>query len=324
MATGRRHMATNRLRHRGWTLAVGALFTICLTGASVAAAVKLQAQTNSSARRAAQLGALPTATPINFANRALPRRRRNAGQEFQSRALAEQLLERIATQYGGQALSRASIGEEPPGWTWVEDPSVPTPGRLANGLWLYTTVRVPADDHSAVRPVWEANLVAGALRDLLFVNGITRDLAASRITLVLPTGEVLPGDRGGVGLVVRGQAFSDGSPSAVHNTITARASALGLDVVSVEILHALQSAPSLVVRTSDVQGFMERRDQITASLFGPRTYEGYHIRAETPDGHPFFIQAVSFRIGSGQMWLRPDLDTRETALKNALAKGRRP
>jgi hypothetical protein len=221
-----------------------------------------------------------------------------------------QLLPELVAAYGGHAITEADFGQPLPGWTGTEDPNGSAPPEVTKGRWLYFTVKAPGEGAALQRPVWEGNIVAGALKERLHALG-DRGLFAVNTSVAVPSGEILRNVGGGFGDVAFGQVFADGSPNALATDIRAAASGLGFKVDSVEVLHPLQSAPAVVLTTTDPKGFVSSADQYISQIFGGvAKYEGEYLEVRDPSGDPVFVQASAFRTGVGQRWIRKDLDQR--------------
>lgn len=222
----------------------------------------------------------------------------------------EAVLDAIVARYGGSAIVDASFGGPMPGWTCTDDPAIPCPESLRNGHWLYTTVSTTASGPpSTTRAIWEANLVAGALRDELHLAGIEGDLVASNVSVRLPSGKVEENTGGGLGWVAFAQGFSDADRGSVEQQVESAADDLGLDVNSLDVLQPLQAAPAVVISVDDPKEFVAHADDITIDLFGrPPRYEGEYFQANDEAGQAVFVQAAAFRSGVGMRWVRPDLD----------------
>lgn len=218
------------------------------------------------------------------------------------------ILKHILDRYGGSAILEASFGPPLPGWKGTEDPSIPLPPTLRDGRWLYTTVKADRQIGSAVaRAVWEADLVAGAVRDELHLAGAQGDLIASNVSVRLPDGRLLENEGGGVGMVAFAQSFSSPSDGVVRERINAAARQLNFKVKDIDVLHPLQAAPSVVVETSEPARVAKNADFILHELFQPAArYEGAYLEVMDRAGRPVFVQASAFRVGVGQRWIRGD------------------
>lgn len=246
-------------------------------------------------------------TPVRYSESSLSRR--HVGGPTEPSAILNEILAR----YGGQAVLESKLGGPPHGWSATEDPNAPVPARVRGGRWLYTTVAANSLAASSVRPLWEANLVAGALRDELWLAGVEGDLIVSKVSVRLPSGRLVENVGGGIGIVAFGQSFSDASSLSIETSIRAAANALGLDVLSVSVLRPLQAAPAIVVSTDDAEHLVANAGAILKKLFFGKaaTYEGLYFEAvDGPVGKPVLIQATDFRSGAGIQWVRPDLDPR--------------
>lgn len=228
------------------------------------------------------------------------------------------VLRDLVATYGGRFLRPDSlaIGGPPAGWRPWE--GAPASAPLPDGIWVNGTVAIPALGASAVRPVWEANLVIAALRDRLHAGGASPDVIGSQISGELPDGRMLPNIGGGIGNVDFLQAFSAASPGDVQRDIRRNAASLNLRVDSLAVLTPLQVAPAVVVTTHDVAGLIRNPDAVINALFGGiAKYEGEYLEVRDAAGSAVFIQASAFRTGVGQRWYRPDLDPRRPVVAPA-------
>ncbi len=218
------------------------------------------------------------------------------------------LLQAILARLGSSSVVSATIAGPPTGYIPTEDPSSPPPPAFATGKWAYFTVTTPDDAQGSIRPVWEAQLVAGALRDEMHAHGLV-SLYSDQVDVKLPDGSVVTGEHGGLGNTVFGQVFSTTTPASIAADIAQRVANAGLTLVSVRVLTPEQSAPMVVVRSNDPAGFVKNEYTMLRQIFGnPTTYEGIYLEAQDSAGSPFFIVASSFRTATGQTWYRPDLD----------------
>jgi hypothetical protein len=221
---------------------------------------------------------------------------------------ASDALEKILARYGGDAIMQAEIGPAP-GDFEPTDGSVPVPEAFKNGAWAYFDVSVPSESPSAIRAIWEADLVTGALRDAMHANGEL--LYSARTALVLPGGKLAQDASGGIGDVAPNQDFPTPELTSIASTISGALQQEGAHVEAITVLLADQAAPALIVRAADPASWVEKADSIIASAFGdPPRYEGYYIEVRDNSGDPFFIQSTAFRTGAGHLWVRPGLDPR--------------
>ncbi len=226
------------------------------------------------------------------------------------------ILAGILSRYGGSAVTDAYFGGPTPGWTGTEDPSIPLPAEYRDGRWLYSEVSAQSKGAGSMRALWEANLVAGALRDEIHLAGLTGELIASNTSLRLPDGRVIKYAGGGIGRVAFGQSYRNFDSPTIASGIRSAAVGLGLRVQAVSVHRPLQAAPAVVVEATNPAEFVKRANQIYRAIFdGVATYEGQYLEARDSSGDPFFIQATAFRTGVGSRWIRPDLDPQGWAIR---------
>lgn len=224
----------------------------------------------------------------------------------------EEVLQRVVSRLGGETIVEAKIGTAPIDFRPTEDPSVPVPPEWLTGKWLLFTVRADEAGPSALRAFWEADLVTGAVRDLLVPKNVT--VVSAVTSVALPSGKVVSDARTGMGNVVEGQVFSDDSPQEVELELRRAAEHVGLNVEAISVLRGIQAAPALVVSTEGLDNFATNVDSMVNEIFGiPPRYEGFYFEVKNKDGEPVFRQTAAFRAGVGHRWMRPDLDPRERA-----------
>lgn len=215
------------------------------------------------------------------------------------------LLGAVLSAYGGRAVLGADLA--PFRRAVVPD----NPGAEAvDGLEARFTVRAVNLERGMLRPLWEANLVAGALREMLHVQN-TR-LLSVRVAAVLPDGT--SADHPNVlGDIAFGQSFASGEPDQLTSELERAGQRLGLQVESVEILYPLQAAPAVTVVTSEPASFVADYARLHAEIFGGRArFEGQFLRVNDEAGRPVLMSSASFRTGIGGLWIRPDLNPRTT------------
>jgi hypothetical protein len=205
-------------------------------------------------------------------------------------------LQQVLARMQGDAVASARIGTAPPA---AERADLP---------WLYATVRVPAMQQGLdVEPLWEADLVEGAVADSAGTSAnIRSDFGGSTFDAVLPDGSKISDAGGGLGDVVRGQAFSAASSGAVQSSIVRLLHNAGLTPRSVKVLRPDGPAPAVVASTTDVASAARNFVQHVKTLFGsPPVYEGYYLELRDADGNAFVRASASFRTGAGRFWVDP-------------------
>ena len=204
------------------------------------------------------------------------------------------------------SVASAVLGGPPAGLHETDDPSVPNSAAFDNSLWLYVTVKAAAlTPEATTRPLWLGNLITGALRDKLYIAGQT-PLYSSQVSVELPDAKLASDVGGGIGGIQPGQVFSSASDASIRAALTASAARAGYSVDSLEIVHADQPAPALVVTTSDPQAAAANPDAVLTAIFGPPgTYEGEYLEVRATDGTLVFVQGSAFRTGVGQRWVNP-------------------
>jgi hypothetical protein len=226
----------------------------------------------------------------------------------------EQVLAALLRRTNRARVVGAALGGPPPGFTGSESPDIPVPPRLANGRWVYSTVAVPDEGPRSLRAVWEADLVAGALRDAVRARG-GPEIVGSEIALRLPDGRRIPHAAGGMGDVQFQQEFENPSAVELEARIRGELGAAGFRVTNVDSVMIEQIAPVVTVSVDDPATAVERLHEIVNAAFGrPLRYEGYYLEAQDAEGGLVLIQTAAFRSGVSHRWTRPDLDPRRPEL----------
>lgn len=220
-----------------------------------------------------------------------------------------EMLNEILRRPGVHAIVAARIGGPPTGFTGSEG-NLPVPEQLALGRWLNSTVVVADDGPGALRAVWEADLVAGALRDAVHAGG-GPEIVGSEIALRLPDGRVLEHAFGGIGDIAYQQDFENPSASDLEAQIRRSFAEFGLEVTGFETVAIEQTAPAVVATSSDATSAVTDLHKIVTATFGlPPRYEGYYLEIRDTAGAPVVIRTAAFRSGVGHTWIRADLDPR--------------
>jgi hypothetical protein len=187
--------------------------------------------------------------------------------------------------------------------------SVGTPPAIAGmrpGAWLNFSVPVSGSGTAVqIRAAWTADLVQGAIADAFARNGLT-PVTGSRITGVLSDGSTVDLG-GGMGDVAAGQSFSDDNVATIEQRIKSALASSALQPVSIDVLHAAQPAPAVVVETDNPAAAAAAANSTINELFGlnPPLYEGYYFEIDDAQGSPVLVQSASFRTGSGRQWVDP-------------------
>jgi hypothetical protein len=205
------------------------------------------------------------------------------------------------------SVASATIGTAPQSSAASTTQAASAAGRLP---WLYATVRVPSmDDGRDVEPMWEADLLEGAVVARTGTSANVHDsFGGSTFDAVLPNGTKIDDVSGGLGDVARDQSFDQSSDAAIRSSITSALGADGLTPVSITVFRALDGAPAVVASTSNPQAAVAKLGVIQADLFGkPPHYEGFYLELRDSTGNPFVHSSASFRTGAGRFWVDPRL-----------------
>lgn len=220
-------------------------------------------------------------------------------------------LRAVLKRYSGSTIGSVRLGGPPEGWRATEDDSIPVPDYMEGGIWAYFVVKARRPDPPSLVPaVWEAEVVAGVLRDKLHALG-DHNLIGCEVSIELPSGRVLPDIAGGIGHVAFGQRFENPPVAGLIENLQSRVVAAGLRAQSIHVLTVDQAAPMVTATTDHPTAVARNPDRILNTIFGsPGTYEAEFLRIDDEAGNPVLMQASTFRTGRGNLWIRPDLDPR--------------
>jgi hypothetical protein len=247
----------------------------------------------------------PAATPIQYSKQV------NAdGRTIYTRQAAPPtpaaILSRVLERLRSRRIVSGVVTGAPAGFRPTEDPSIPAPSYFNGGKWAHILVHgSSATPVGTTRPIWEANLAVGALRDEFHANGLAR-LISSQVSVELPDGRVLRDIGGGVGNVVFGQTFATDATPTIEARIRDAAADEGLHVDSIDVLTPMDPAPAVVVTTTDPKKFGAAVEAVLAHLFGPPgTYEGVYLEAHDSSGETIFLTGRAYRAAVFQQWWNP-------------------
>jgi hypothetical protein len=165
-------------------------------------------------------------------------------------------------------------------------------------------------DHGLdVEPMWEADLVEGAVADLAGTGkDIHDDFGGSTFDAELPDGTSIPDASGGLGDVVRGQVFSTAPDGTIKAQIIDALRSAQLKPISIKILRPLDAAPVVVASAADPTTAAKNLASIRNALFGnPAAYDGYYLELRDTSGTAFVRTSASYRTGAGRFWVEPSL-----------------
>ncbi|MFN2466650.1 MAG: hypothetical protein ABR521_00750 [Gaiellaceae bacterium] len=189
------------------------------------------------------------------------------------------------------------------------------PATVRRGPALHVIVAASDTGAGSVRPVWIANLLAGAFNDRLYQAGFSR-LSELSIDLLLPGGELVDAG-GGLGYVVPGQQFALTAEGVLAAHIEQGLSELGLTAESISFIRPVQRAPIVVAETPAPAAFVHAAMDLATwrTIFGDYSdLEGFYLEVADTQGNPVLIQAESGRVGGGLGWVRPDLELDRSSL----------
>jgi hypothetical protein len=184
-----------------------------------------------------------------------------------------------------------------------------------SGRWL--TVTMDRSQGDAVEREWLAQLVQGAVEDLMRTHEATTSQVLQGAELVTrdESGHRSVTDLG-FGAVVGGQVFGCPSDDALRHQVAATAERYGLTVDSVEVLHPLESALVVTMTVPDgpLDGWtLESLQEAIEGGAGPTFHpdvEGLYLELRSPSGAPLVKSGVALRIPGGGGWSAPGQDER--------------
>ena len=205
----------------------------------------------------------------------------------------QEMLTVIMEQMGVTSL-KARIGAPPKTASLTERDTPDDPGTPVEGLSLYVTYPAPDSSGGAVRDMWLANVIGGALNDRLKMSG--RDpLRSIELVQRNPDGSEVPVG-GGIGNTVTGQRFDDVSTDAIRQ----RAGAVAR-VVSVQARETtFQAVVEVVAAVADPDRLLRTAspEELLAAVFGEtRRYEGFYLELRDEEGRPFLKLVASHEPG---------------------------
>ncbi len=184
-----------------------------------------------------------------------------------------------------------------------------------SGQWL--TVTIESDQADGIKQAWLAQLMQGAVADLMRTDETTTsqvldgaqlvDKDASGRQVVTPLGH---------GAVVGGQVFDSPGDDALRQQVAAAAEKYGLTVDSVQVLHPLDSALAVTMTVPDGPLHGWNLTSLENAIEGKTTptsvpnVEGLYLELHSPSGKPVVKSGYASRIPGGGGWSAPGQDER--------------
>ena len=206
------------------------------------------------------------------------------------------VLQQLQTRVANTAIGQASIDTVQPN------------KEAAAGEVVTLTVDAASTGAAAIKDTWEAELIAGALRDVAAERGLP-EVDNFLINTRLPDGSIVPSDSG-FGNVARSQLFDTASDSQIATRIRSGLGDAGLTPISVSFVPVLQSAPVVIASSTDPAATVDASHLYpwwTKVLGDFNNYEGYYFELRDTSGKPFLISTAAHRAGSSSSWIRQDL-----------------
>lgn len=176
------------------------------------------------------------------------------------------------------------------------------------GLTLVQTVQASESGPTGIRATWEAEILAGALKDVMSARhlGTLDNFQTDELLAGKDVGTV----DSGFGNVLPGQIFDRSKASQLTAHITRLLRASDLAPVTVEVENGIQLAPVVVARTRNPRGLVDALTQPSAwtgILGNYDNYEGYYFELQDSSGAPVLVSTAAHRAGASSAWIRQDL-----------------
>ena len=190
------------------------------------------------------------------------------------------------------------------------------------GAWLNLQISVAGLKNGLdIEPMWHGDLFEGSVAESIGSSeNLHDDLAGATFDAVLPNGELVEGQDGGMGDVQRGQVFENLDAEAVRADLRHKISELGLKEVDLDVFQVPTPAPSVVVSISSVDAAFENLPKILATLFysgRSRRFVGYYFELRVGP-FPILRKSLELRTSASRLWARLDLAGRAGAANTAL------
>jgi hypothetical protein len=193
---------------------------------------------------------------------------------------------------------------------------IPAPADSGDtGRWL--SIDLAADQPSNTKEEWLAQLVRGAVDDQMRTDEVTTNDVLSGAQLVTHPksgdGETEPLGHGGV---YAGQVFGSPTDEALREQVESTARTYGMNVISLDVLHPLESA--LVVRLTIPDGPPDgwNAESLENAIVGASSpdfnpnVEGAYIELDSANGEPLLTESYAYRVAEGGLWVAPGQDDR--------------
>jgi hypothetical protein len=176
------------------------------------------------------------------------------------------------------------------------------------GLWLYATVQDDSAGDGSLHSIWEADVAQGIIADRLAAgsSNLADVVSGSSIEVRADDGSSSP-VTGGAGDIQTGQLFdaSGLSDDEIENAIRVTLQQYGLTATSINVLHPLGPAVSVIATVPDAKDLSDFTIMQMALVGKPVQYEGLYIEVDLPDGSPVVRSTAAYRSGAGRLWIAP-------------------
>jgi len=199
------------------------------------------------------------------------------------------------------ALSRASRGV-PLLVSQTSEASLPGDRRARVNLTFDTPGVGDSLDYTAL---WQADLVLGAVADLVGQSEVANQNAVGQVSLRLPGGTLTAPQPLEAGVVQSRQAFADDTLSEVSQRVKSIAGSCGLSVEDVALARGISAAP-MVTLSAGQPSDLSHCPNLLGMLFedgdGIQRYEGYFLQINSPGRGAVVRLTASFRVGRSASW----------------------
>lgn len=173
-----------------------------------------------------------------------------------------------------------------------------------NAQWLRIHVVEPDQRIGAIRGDWEANLLAGAVRDLAASEGLP-PIIGRTILAVLPDGSPTPYTYGvRMNSATTHSSIQSWTPKTLTADIKATAWRSGLSLASVTVQQPLGLAVVIKAVATDPSGFLSKRGKAVSALLGgsSKRFEGALVEVRDSSGTLLGSSAFATRAQTGVSW----------------------
>lgn len=190
---------------------------------------------------------------------------------------------------------------------------------VTTGPWV--KVRVDSDQGDDLYAVWLADLVRGAVADRMRDGEETTAdvIGGAQLEDTDESGAPVTVDLG-TGSIVGGQVFHSPSDDDLKARAEAAAKRFGMELLSVRVMHPLESAISVKFELPEDGKLSWTIDDLRDAVAGsPPSVEGVFIEIDSPSGKLLLRTSSSYRSAEGGLSFAPGQDERFRAVHGHFA-----